>query len=194
MTVIEISIAMGLLSVLLAVAMTFITLFQRTVQTAAERSIANDTVRLAVQRMDRLIRSGNIIYDPSDTAYGTGDGMQLRVYTQANGDQKCVEWRISGSALDSRSWDPLWQTTDPGLVEGWSPITDGLANAAISPVEPAFSLDAEQAEYGSRVLRVRLLTSEDLDDHEARVEASITGRNTQFDYPVAVCATAPPDA
>jgi hypothetical protein len=145
------------------------------------------------------VRSGNLFYDPaldSSPADGIVPGMSLRVYTQANGStnahpNRCVQWRIHDDRLDTREWSPTWATD--GYVTEWRTVTTGVVNRSVSPSVTAFSLDQSQAVYGSRLLQVVFVTNtKTTSGPAARVEFSVTGRNTGFGFPANVCNNIPP--
>ena len=88
-----------------------------------------DQARLGVQQLDRQIRSGNLIYNPAaenDSANGIQPGLSLRVYTQSNSVQRCVQWRIYNKLLQTRSWTTTWQVDD--IVTAWRTVADHIVN------------------------------------------------------------------
>ena len=182
--------AVGLLGVVIPSILGVVMQTQATFKQTSDRSRSNDQAELAVNRLDRLIRSGNFLYDPStesDPSNGILPGLSLRVYTQANSIQKCVQWRIVDATLQERSWSPAWQTD--GVVTGWWNVADGGTNTTETP---AFSLDPSPG-FGGRLLMVdlRVNVSSDATTDAAR-QLSIEGRNTQYGYDPSVCASSPP--
>ena len=104
-TLTELLVVLSLLGVVLPMLAALMISIQRTVVTEADRSQSNDQARLAVEGLDREIRSGNVLYDPqgeTDAAHYIFPGMSLRVYTQSNATtrgprnngERCVQWRI----------------------------------------------------------------------------------------------------
>lgn len=152
------------------------------------RSIDNDQARLAVEAIDREVRSGNVLYDPgaetcaagvTPCVTGTHDGYQLRVYTQANaptrnsGNPMCVQWRLTNGRLLSRSW-PSGNTAG---ATGWRAVAENLVNAsqAVAP----FQLDSSTA-TGGRLVNITLLVNAkttDTSTRTMRVETSVAIRN-----------------
>ena len=195
MTLVEVMWTVALLLVVVGIFLSVLASVQSTVARQERRSRANDRVRLAVQQLDREVRSGNVFRDPAaePTNPGLGQvggGMGLRIYTQANADtrggSRCVQWRIKEGRLERRDWTTSWRTD--GQVSGWRVVTDGIAN----PVgTPAFELDSSST-YGGRILNVTFVVSPGAGDSNVVVRASITGRNTQFGYPASVCDDIPP--
>lgn len=170
---------------------TLITL-QRGVNTASGGTQRNDAVRLAVAEIDRQIRSGNVFYNPSaenDAANGIVANYSLRVYTQANAPtmtpgNRCVQWRINTSKqLQTRWWQP---GSYASTKTDWRIVADDIVNRVNNT--PAFTLDPTVG-YGSRLIKIALV-SDRTDDGSSRpqeVDASVTGRNTQYGYPNNVC-------
>lgn len=188
-TLVEMLVAMGLASLLVAGAYGFMSQTQTVFKRTSEHSRNNDEAMNAIGRLDRLIRSGNILYDPSaesNPSQGINPGLSLRVYTQANSVQKCVQWRIDDGTLQERSWSPQWQSN--GEVTGWWNVADGVTNTTTSP---AFTL-ATDAAFGDRLLIVDLRVNTSSEPGaEVEHRASIEGRNTEYGYDASVCNTIP---
>src|SRR5438094_5740015 len=101
MTLLELIIGMMLLSIVVSIFMTVFMSVETSFGRQSDRSQSNDQARLAVEEIDREVRSGNLLYDPSlesNSLYGIYPGMSLRVYTQTNApsrdpSNRCVQWR-----------------------------------------------------------------------------------------------------
>jgi prepilin-type N-terminal cleavage/methylation domain-containing protein len=195
MTLVELMVTVALLSVVIAIVLSVLVSVQSTVARQERRSRANERVRLAVQQLDREVRSGNVFRDPAaepdDPAHGrVAGGMGLRIYTQANADtrggSRCMQWRITGGKLQSREWTVSWRTD--GQVSGWRVVADGIVNSSGTP---AFDLDSS-SNFGGRILNLTFVVNPGAGDSNVVVQASITGRNTQYGYPVSVCDDIPP--
>lgn len=187
LTLVELSIAMVVSSVVGAAAVLGITTVMGTQRDIRERADAQQQAQLAADQIASQVRSGNVLYQPTSTA----SAWSLMVYTQANGAQKCVEWEVdkAGGDLTTRSWTPDWNLNsqvDAGEVSDWRVVARGLVNG--STVDP-FEVPSA-APYGSRLLNIDLR----LDDGTAgglEVGASATGRNTQYGYDNDVCEVKP---
>ncbi len=202
MTLVELLVAMAILSIVMLV-------FTRTissVQMAAVRqdnlSQTNDQLRLVVEEMDRQIRSGQVLFDPASEGSGTCSGCQagytLRVYTQSNGNAvsagglgyaSCVLWKVASTspyALQTLRW----QSSSPNTtVTAWRTVATGIVNAQIGGAAAPFALES-----GSRTLDVSFAVNKDLVNRPTQttyVQASLTGRNTAAGTPVTVCAIVP---
>lgn len=188
-TLTEVMLGMALASLLVAVAFAVVSQTSTAFKGTAERSRNNDEVGLAIGRLDRMIRSGNILYDPaseSDPGAGIQPGLSMRIYTQANSTQKCVQWRILAGRLQERSWSPQWELN--GLVTDWWNVADGLANTTTTP---AFALAPDPA-FGGRLLVVDLRVNVSSSDAaEVAQRVAIQGRNTQYGYDEDVCDSIP---
>jgi type II secretory pathway component PulJ len=181
-------VVMGLLSIILGIVLAALVTMQNTENRVNNRSQTNDQVRLAVEQIDRQIRSGNLIYPPNQEGNNAGTGIpagfSMRVYTQANGDEKCVQWRVTGGALQTRSWEPI----PDGAVSGWRTVADHIVNTTASP---PFVLDTTSS-YGGRLINVDVIANQRTNTG-ANVEgkSSITGRN-QVGYGDVCTSTMPP--
>lgn len=199
-SLVEVMLASALLAVVAAICFAFLLSAQTTEAKTQLDSAVDDQVRLAVQQIDQQVRSGNLIYDPTlETAGNAGpacspitrpaddcvaSGFSLRVYTQANGANKCVQWRVYDQTLQSRSWNQ-----DGSSVTGWATVADHISNADASPSSAPFSLDGTPS-YGGRVLDIDLVVNQG-QGATGEVQSSITGRNTEYGYPNSVCAVVP---
>jgi prepilin-type N-terminal cleavage/methylation domain-containing protein len=220
-TLIELLVAMSLLTIVMVIFLSALLGAQTTISRASARSASNDQARLAVEELDREIRSGNVLYDPSncppppvtptgpptcDVVNGITPGMSLLVYTQTNANSRnpgnqCVQWRITPvdstgvSQLQRRDWSVNWQTD--GIVDGWRDIADDIVNRQPpggGTQQAAFALDPALA-YGGRVVEITLLTNGDPANSESQTvttETEVTGRNTEYGYPSNICSTIPP--
>jgi type II secretory pathway pseudopilin PulG len=192
MTLVELVVAMGILSIVAIVFTTTLTSIQRAVVEEDVRIRLNDQARLAVQSIDRLVRSGNILYNPVDEAgndpYGAATGYMFRIYTQAEQSPtqpaRCALWLLNDQhELLYRTW-PILQ---PENATNWQVVAESVVNRDMN--EPAFTLDS-----AGRTISVQFYVNPDLAHRPQAtqvVKASLTGRNTSFGYPVQLCSTLP---
>lgn len=180
------------LSVMLIVAGTFLSVvisLQTNLVRQQRRSENNDQARLAIEQLDREVRSGNVLYNPATEAVPL---YSLRVYTQANAPTRtpsfqCVQWVIQGDELRRRHWPP----GQPELATSWRTIASGIVNRTLS--EPAFQLDPEPSK-GNRTVMVKLAVNGSLSAEPRatiRIQTSLTGRNTSLGFSSDVCADLP---
>ncbi|MDP9072503.1 MAG: hypothetical protein M3N68_14710 [Actinomycetota bacterium] len=185
LTVVELVVTMAVLAVVVPMALTLLDTVQRGVVAQQSRSDSTDQARLAAQQVDRQIRSGNVLYQPES------GGMSLRVYTQANASQKCVQWRVLGRQLQWRSWTTTWLVD--GDVSPWRVAADDVVNANVVPPVPVFALDTSQVEFGQRIMRVSILVNDsERAGRPVRIDLSVTGRNTQSGSAASACSDVPP--
>jgi prepilin-type N-terminal cleavage/methylation domain-containing protein len=192
MTLVELVVAMAILSIVMLVMTTTLSSIQRAVVEEDVRMRLNDQARLAVQSIDRLVRSGNILYDPVDESgndpYGAATGYMFRIYTQAEQSAgqsaRCAIWLLNDEQqLLYRTWPIL----EPENASSWQVVADSVVNRDLS--NPAFTLDA-----AGRTIAVNFYINPDLAHRPQAtqvVSASLTGRNTSFGYPAQLCATLP---
>jgi type II secretory pathway pseudopilin PulG len=193
MTLVELVVAMAMLSIVMLVMTSTLASIQRAVVEEDVRGRLNDQARLALQSLDRLVRSGNILYDPVDEAGNdpydaTATGYLFRVYTQAeqteDEDPRCAVWLVDEEQqLLYRTWPVL----DPDAASEWRVVAEGIVNRDLD--QPAFTLDP-----AGRTIAVAFHVNPDLARRPQAtqvVQASLTGRNTSFGYPVQLCATLP---
>ncbi|MGH2710128.1 MAG: PilW family protein [Actinomycetota bacterium] len=187
----ELMVAVAILLVVLVTFLTVLYSVNTGVQIQRERSVANDQARLAVERLDREVRSGNVLYDPSAETLAN---YSFRLYTQANyptrSEMRCVQWQINTSdQLVRRSWPQ----GEPDEVTVWAVEADEIVNRSVSPTVPAFVLDTDPVKAG-RTVDVTFMVDVDPADSMQRtvkIQTSLTGRNTSYGYPTDSCSPIP---
>ena len=189
-TLVELVVAMMILSIVSLIFTTTLTSVQRAVVREDVRTQLNDKARLAMQTIDREVRSGNLLYPPSGESdpYGGSSGYMFRVYTQANtptlGQFRCALWLIDNQQQLKYRW---WPALQPEDATAWQVITDGVINRTLG--QPAFSVDST-----NRTAAVTFYMNPSYSTDASatqRVTASLTGRNTSFGYPADVCEDLP---
>jgi len=162
---------------------------------------ANGEVRLALDDIDRQVRSGNVLYSPANevvpsscTASGTDAGTCMRVYTQANGVQRCVQWQVlpdpanaTTSIIRSRSWSPDWQTD--GSYTAWATKARGLLR---TPSQAPFTLQGAVTSSSARFLSVRFEARDPRRRGAVVLTSALSGRNTNYGYDAGLCSPVPP--
>lgn len=198
MTLVELMVAMFVMGFVMLVFSQVLASVQRGVISQDTLSRTLDQARLSIQQLDREIRSGNVLYDPAlenngqASCAGCLPSYTLRVFTQSNADTRggsqCVLWAVNDQQeLVTRRWPP----GDPDSATGWRIVATGVVNRDLA--EPAFAIDTDPLK-GERTLNVVLAVNEDLarrPGQTVRIDASLTGRNTSYDYPTNVCSTTP---
>lgn len=196
LSLIELIVAMGVFSIVMTMFFTVLVVLQQNTAKATNRSISNDEARLAMQQIDREIRSGNVFQDP---ATELTPGMTMRIYSQANfptrpSGHRCVQWRIDAEQLETRSWDVNWATS--GDVSPWRIVARNVVNVRAGV--DAFTLDTS-VQYGGdptnatgRVLRLNLVTNRhESSGEDVTLSAAINGRNTRLSDSTTPCSNAP---
>lgn len=193
MTLTELMVTVSLLVLVLGALLSFLNSMNQAVLTETERSRANDQARLAIERLDREVRSANYVYDPQNEATPYKN-LSLRIYTQANAPTRtpgfqCVQYRVQNSNLLRRSWP----TAQPGAASAWQTVAENIVNAHPSVNEAAFKMD-DNSETAFRAVDVIFyvdVNPADVDTRPVRLETSLTGRNVPSGYTSGVCDPAP---
>jgi prepilin-type N-terminal cleavage/methylation domain-containing protein len=196
MTLPEMLVSMTLLGIVAVVFLSVLASMQTSVARNAEWSLNNDHARLAVESIDRHMRSGNVLYAPA------GDGSSIVIWTQSNSNDptldptgvgRCIQWRVSDRELQTRWWKP--QPTSDQEATAWRNVADGVVNYVVSPTVPAFSID-DDPYRGNRKVDVVLLVNNEYETHAnqtVRIQVGVTGRNTSYGYATGRCSPTPPD-
>jgi prepilin-type N-terminal cleavage/methylation domain-containing protein len=195
MTLVELIVAMAILSVVLTVFLTTFVTVQKAASKEDLQSQNNNNTRLALENMDRLVRSGNVLYDPSmpssnPNTLGCTAYQCFLVYTQANGTtaqpSTCIEWRVTGGGLQTRSWLPGQVAATSATP--WRVVASGVLNQLVSPSLRTFQIDTDPLKGGRTIDVVFLVGVGGSSTSTARVEASLTGRNTSYGYLSNACS------
>jgi prepilin-type N-terminal cleavage/methylation domain-containing protein len=194
MTLPEVIVSMGLLAVISVAFLSVLASMQGSVARNAEWTLNNDHARLAVESIDRHMRSGNVLYAP------TVDGSSIVIWTQSNANdptlgQRCIQWRILDRHLQTRWWTPAQVPPVPQNPTPWRNVADGIVNYVVAPEVPAFAIDPDP-DKGNRKVDVVLLVNNEYEAHSnqtVRIQAGITGRNTSYGYLTGRCSPIPPD-
>lgn len=213
MTLVELLVVISLLGVVVPMLMAFMISIQNTLVKETNRTQSNDQVRLAVESLDREIRSGNVLSPPqneNDPTHYIFPGMSLRIYTQSNATtrgprsngERCVQWRIKfhkyadtagtrplptnqqNYELQRRDWPTDWTSGDGAIP--WRTVADHIMNR-VSPTTSAFTVDSA----GRTASLVLLANQNSQSGNTVRVETTVEGRNTVNGFPTTVCGTIP---
>ncbi|MGN6243392.1 MAG: PulJ/GspJ family protein [Motilibacteraceae bacterium] len=199
-TLIEMMVAMVVLSLALAMITTALIRSQTLTRDLEATADSASEVRIALAQIDRQVRSGNVLYSPANepaqlascTASGSNAGSCMRVYTQANGEERCVQWQVltdpdhaGTNLLRSRAWSPDWQTD--GKVTDWGIVARGLNPSAGAP----FTLQGATTAYSRRLLDVKFEALDTRRGKSTVIESSLSGRNTNYGYDPGQCSPEP---
>jgi len=194
---VSMSIFIALLTIVFSL---LVTMSQQTADNMS-RSQQVAEVRLGLSQIDRQVRSGNVISDPgvADVNSGVPAYYSLRVYTQTDGTNKCVQWRVifplgqptTGGELQFRSWPTTWVST--GGVTAWRVVARDLV-APPTLTDAPFQRIAAAASSIAQSVQVTLWVKEPgsrLASAPTVITSVLTGRNTIFGYPADECAAVP---
>lgn len=195
-TLIELLVTMMMFAIILIVAYSVLFMVQQQTSTNLRLNDAVGQAKLGLAQIDRQVRSGNVLYSPAgETTLGCvgatvspsptpNAGNCMRVYTQANGEDKCVQWEVLGGVLRSRSW-----ATDGSSVTSWRTVARFIVNNPTT--NPPFVLEGPATNYGSRLVDVHLKLQPTSGDKPVLVQSSLSGRNTLYGFDPGVCNNIP---
>jgi len=199
-TLVEMLVSMLVFGIVISLAMAAVIdvmKYSNKVQSTAD---ATSELRQALQVIDRQVRSGNVLFSPANetspstcTAVGASGGTCMRIYTQANGPQRCVQWKVvtdpsdgTRKILQTRSWAQDWQTS--GDVSDWRTVASGLVNGT---TQYPFTLQGADSSYSSRLLDLDFLAQRNESGAPTELKTSLSGRNTFYGYDAGICSVAP---
>lgn len=186
-TIVEMAVVCVVLATVLALAFDVMLNVMRDTNTVSNRADTTAQIRLAIQKIERQVVSGNVLYNPSSE---TPPDYSMRVYTQANGLKKCVQWLVAQQAdgtdqLKMRSWDP----NDAASVTSWQVLARNIVNHKLA--KKPFQLHGPTSAYGSRIIDVDLVAQTGSDGQPAEMSTSISGRNTLYGFDQSLCSPVP---
>jgi prepilin-type N-terminal cleavage/methylation domain-containing protein len=164
MSLSELAVVMFVSAIVAALAAHFVITFARDANAATVTAGRVDSVRLALDTVERQVRSGDVLYvEPADSSCGTygSGGNCLRVATEVDGTMSCVQFQLvpdpagDGSYdLRTRGYSPSWASG--GFVGAWRQVANGLAPPTSSV--PPFTLE-QQSGVGSQAVNVQFTAS-----------------------------------
>ena len=158
LTLPEMMVNLAVMGVVLTAFLAILASVQRHMVREQDRTTTDDQARLAVEAIDREVRSGDVLYNPSFEPSPTVAGYGFRVYTEANaptrngGNPLCVQYRVSSGNLLRRSWP----SGSPGSATAFRTVAQNIVNTTAP-----FSLDTgytglTSSATGGRTLHVTL--------------------------------------
>lgn len=205
MTLIEMMVSLVIFSIAMGLVFSAVILVMKQANAAQQSADAVTEVRQALAQMDRQVRSGNVLFSPvnevrpgsaceASTVPNEQAGTCMRIYTQSNGPQRCVQWQMvedsvaaDGSlVLRSRSWAADWQSS--GDYTPWTVVARGLE---LEPGQYPFELMGASTPYDERLLQVSFLATDARQGEPIEISSSLSGRNTTYGYDANQCTPIP---
>ncbi len=182
-SLVEVLVTMMIFSLIMAGIYSVLITVQRQSRDISGREETVGNARLATEQMDRQIRSGNVLYDPAKETLP----LSMRVYTQANGNERCIQWQVLGTQLRMRAWSTSWKFD--GNVSSWGIVARGLQNTSTTP---PFALEGGSTAYGSRLLDIDLRVKDPASSGNVlQIKTSLSGRNTLYGFDPGICDAVP---
>lgn len=204
-TLVELMVTMGVFAIASVVFLSTLATVQKAVSREQHYTTSNDQARLAIENLDRVVRSGNVLYAPSS------NGSSIVIYTQSNAPtfkatvngsvysgNRCVQWRVNGQNLETRSWRSQYVGDWSGAVgsqnvSAWRVAATGIVNYVVPAPVDAFKIDPDPLK-GNRVMTVVLLVNDYYSVRPSQtisIQVSMTGRNTSYGFLSGACSPAP---
>jgi prepilin-type N-terminal cleavage/methylation domain-containing protein len=211
LTLTELLVAMAIFSGAVALAFSAVITIVRMSTEAQRTADASAELRIAIAQIDRQVRSGNVLFSPANEttdgceAVGQFAGTCMRIYTQSNGEQRCVQWQVledttpgareGTHVLRTRSWDPDW-ISGTSEVTPWSVVARDLhyepgETDAPFTLSAALDVGTPVTAYGERMLVLHLESVDTRTGKPVAIDSSITGRNTSYGYSGGQCSPVP---
>jgi prepilin-type N-terminal cleavage/methylation domain-containing protein len=191
MTLVELIVAMGILTIMLTVSMAAITTMTNDAVRAKSVTDATDQLRVTFQQMDKEIRYASAINAPAST--GTGYYVEYLVEANAaSGAEQCVQWRYvtASGELQRRT------ATPGGTPSEWRTTVTKLRNDLTVAAQRPFKLTkagttADGKVYTKQQLAVYLDTGMGTaeDPRGGQLNVQLVALNSSTSSPDTVCLT-----
>ena len=187
MTLIEVTIGSALMLVVTLMAFQGLVSLQNAGARVDQRSQTTDQAHLALEQVETETRSANLLYSPGS------NGTTLVIYTQTNGDFKCVQWKLASGDLETRTFSPTWSAD--GIVSSWrimaTNVLNGTSTDPLQPnsTTPVFTVNSTTP---ATTLTVNLLVNADTGhSNYLDLQTSVTGRDIEYNVSSTACSPQP---
>jgi len=128
-TLIELMVAMGLMTVFMVMFTGAIILIYGTVNKAQSRYDGADQLNTAFNRLDTTVRYAAAIDTPGKVN-GDADGWYVELLTTNTGTPVCTQLRVHDEQLQRRTWTVVGTApnTTADDLSGWLPLASGITN------------------------------------------------------------------
>lgn len=187
LTVVELLIAASLLLVALSMFSGSLFTSQRAQATNAAYSRANDQVQIALQSIDRQIRSGYVV----GIGTLTNADAVVTIYSEASGTPRCFAWAVADAdatgksqvaSLFTATWDAFTGTQPAFTIGGgggWVRMATDLWNWRVSPQIAPFTVQSASAGVLKTLDVAFRLNATDRSAATVEVASSFTSRNLE---------------
>lgn len=194
MTLVELIVAMGILTVLLSISMAAVVGMTRSTVKAQAVTNASDHLRNTFQQMDKEVRYSSAINTPGEV-----DGSIYIEYlvdsNAASGVQQCVQWRYNTAAgeLQRRTW-----LVGDSAGSAWRTTVTGLRNDLSDPSQQPFRVTAIGNDGGVVLTKQQLHVYLDAgmgdagDSRGGQLQVQLVALNSSASSPNTVCMTGGP--
>lgn len=198
-TLVEALVVMMIFGVVFAIIMGVLIQVSYSAADNMTRASQVQNAELGLMQIDRQVRSGNVILDPSEEEFSYANvepGHSLRVFTQTDGVHQCVQWRVhydeeARGVLEYRSWDPDWRG-GTGQVSGWKVVARDLVPSADGKVPFRRTTVSDSDSVATSTVDVLIyVQSQNTRGTPTAIETTLTGRNTIYGYPIDRCDDIP---
>ncbi|WNM28670.1 type II secretion system protein [Demequina capsici] len=212
MTLTELLVSMLIFGILMGIVFSVLISITYLSKDTLAQTRAIEEARLGVSQIDRQIRSGNVILDPAsedENTSGVKAYFSMRINTQENGKDMCVQWRVIDADGDGfgdlqfRSWEP----GNTGGATDWGVVARNLVEMDVNPVSsadidptdpttwpPFWVDDSNTGTTTAQFVRVTLRLKDPSARESAKavsVSTVVTGRNSVIGYPESKCQAYP---
>jgi type II secretory pathway pseudopilin PulG len=172
-------VAMGLMSILIAIFMAGIVQMTKSAVRVQNVNNSTDEARRAFDRLDRQLRYASAVNTPGKT----GNDWYVEFLTTATGTAtaQCTQWRLVNSThqLQYRTWAVASAT-----ASGWTTVASNVVNNPAT--QPPFTLTAADTTYTKQQVALYLKVSNG-QPGGAEVSARFIARNSSTASNVAPC-------
>ena len=180
-TLVELMVSMAILGVVLAIFLGVLAWVQTALTRETTRSTTEDQIRLAMEAIDRDVRTATVLYDPAVETPTAYFGLRVAHRNTNSTTIQCIQYRVENQVLERRTWT----SANLGSVSSWRTMAETVANSTSAVADRPFKLETTGAAgygstLGSRVVDVTFVVnakSGSATSKDVRITSSISIRN-----------------
>jgi prepilin-type N-terminal cleavage/methylation domain-containing protein len=180
-TLVELMVSMAILGVVLAIFLGVLAWVQTALTRETTRSTTEDQIRLAMEAIDRDVRTATVLYDPAVETPTAYFGLRVAHRNTNSTTIQCIQYRVENQVLERRTWT----SGNLGSVSAWRTMAENVVNSTSSAADRPFQLETTAAAgygstLGSRIVDVTFVVnakSGSSTSNDVRLTSSMSIRN-----------------
>jgi prepilin-type N-terminal cleavage/methylation domain-containing protein len=180
-TLVELMVSLAILGVVLAIFLGVLAWVQTALTRETARTTTEDQVRLAMEAIDRDVRTATVLYDPAVETPAAYFGLRVAHRNTTSSVIQCIQYRVQNQTLLRRTWT----SGDLTSASGWRTMAETVLNSTSAAADRPFQLETTAAAgygstLGSRIVDVTFVVnakSGSSTSNDVRITSSMSIRN-----------------